>query len=287
MSTDVLSSIHNKFGSFSKGQRRIAEYILQSYDKAAFLTASALGQTAQVSESTVVRFAAILGYEGYPELQKALQEMVLNRLTSVQRIEVGAERIAQRDILTTVLHQDIERIRTTVEEIDRAAFEGAVDALLAAKRVYVLGVRSSAALASFLGFYLQYMLEDVRIVTCASDSEVFEQIVRISPQDVFLGISFPRYSSASIRAMEYCRNAGVHTIALTDRPSSPIAENAEYLLCAKSDMVSVADSMVAPMSVLNALIVSVASRRKDETSETFNKLEEIWDAYHVYNKAEE
>lgn len=287
MSRDVLAEIHNKVGSLSKGQKRIAEYILQSYDKAAFQTANALGQTVQVSESTVVRFASILGYDGYPEMQKALQEMVLNRLTSVQRIEVGAERNAQRDILTTVLQQDIERIRTTVEEIDRAAFDGAVDALLSAERVYVLGVRSSAALASFLGFYLQYMLDDVRIVTSASDSEVFEQIVRISPRDAIFGISFPRYSSASIRAMEYCRNAGVHTIALTDCMSSPIAKNADFLLCAKSDMVSVADSMVAPMSVLNALIVSVASRRKEETSETFNKLEQIWDAYHVYNKTEE
>lgn len=287
MSADILACIHKKLDSFSKGQKRIAEYILQSYDKAAFQTASVLGQTVNVSESTVVRFASILGYDGYPEMQKALQEMVLNRLTSVQRIEVGAERIAQRDILSTVLHQDIERIRTTVEEIDRKAFDGAVDALLNARRVYVLGVRSSAALASFLSFYLQYVLDDVRLVTSASDSEVFEQIVRISPQDVILGISFPRYSSASIRAMEYCHRAGVHTVALTDCASSPIAENAEYLLCAKSDMVSVADSMVAPMSVLNALILSVASRRKEATSETFNKLEQIWDVYHVYNKTEE
>lgn len=285
--SDILTGIHNRLASFSKGQKRIAEYILNSYDKAAFQTAHALGQTVNVSESTVVRFASILGYDGYPEMQKALQEMVRNRLTSVQRIEVGEERVAQRDILSAVLHQDIERIRTTVEEIDRRAFDGAVDALLGARRVYVLGVRSSAVLATFLSFYLQYVLDDVRLVTSASDSEVFEQIVRISPQDVIFGISFPRYSSASVHAMEYCRSVGVHTVALTDCTTSPIALNAEHVLCAKSDMVSVADSMVAPMSVLNALVLAVASRRKEATSETLNTLEQIWDTYHVYNKSEE
>lgn len=284
---DILACIHNKLASFSKGQKRIAEYILNSYDKAAFQTANALGQTVNVSESTVVRFASILGYDGYPEMQKALQEMVLNRLTSVQRIEVGAERVARCDILSAVLRQDIERIRTTIEEIDRTAFDGAADALLNARRVYVLGVRSSAVPATFLSYYLQYVLDDVRLVTSASDSEVFEQIVRISPQDVIFGISFPRYSSASVRAMEYCRSVGVRTVALTDCTSSPIAQSAEYVLCAKSDMVSVADSMVAPMSVLNALVLSVASRCKEATSETLNKLEQIWDAYHVYNKSEE
>lgn len=283
--TDILSTIHNKLGSFSKGQKRIAQYILDDYDKAAFLTASVLGKTVQVSESTVVRFASLLGYDGYPEMQRALQEMVLNRLTSVQRMEVGAERIAQEeDILSAVLHGDAERIRTTVEEIDRAAFDGAVEALLNARRIYILGVRSSAALATFLSYYFNFIFDDVRLVSCASDSQMFEQLVRISPQDALVGISFPRYSTAAIRAMEFSNNAGAHTIALTDCQSSPVARNAEYVLCAKSDMVSLADSMVAPMSVLNALIVSVASKRRQETSQIFDSLESIWDTYHVYEK---
>lgn len=284
MTADILASIHNKLGTLSKGQRRIAEYILKEYDKAAFQTAGALGKTVQVSESTVVRFAAILGYDGYPEMQKALQEMVLNRLTSVQRIEVGESRIAEGDVLTSVLQADTDRIRTTLEELNRDAFEGAVEALLNCRRIYILGVRSSSALAYFLSYYFHYMFDDVRLLTSASDSEMLEQIVRISPSDVLIGISFPRYSSATVRAMEYGRNAGATTIALTDCTSSPLARSAEYPLCAKSDMVSLVDSMVAPMSVINALVVCVAKRRKQETAQTFEKLERIWDACNVYEK---
>lgn len=283
--TDVLSEIHNKMASFSKGQKRIAQYILDDYDKAAFQTASALGQAVQISESTVVRFASLLGFDGYPEMQRALQEMVLNRLTSVQRIEVGVERIAQEsDLLTSVLHGDAERIRATAEELDRAAFRGAVDALLNARRIYILGLRSSAAPAAFLSYYFNFIFDDVRLVSCASDSQMFEQLVRISPQDALVGISFPRYSAAAIRAMAFSAHAGAHTIALTDCSTSPVAREAEFVLCAKSDMVSLADSMVAPMSVINALIVSVASKRKEQTAAVFDRLEEVWDTYHVYEK---
>lgn len=283
--TDILSTIHNKLPSLSKGQKRIAQYILDDYDKAAFQTASVLGKTVQVSESTVVRFASLLGYDGYPEMQRALQEMVLNRLTSVQRIEVGAERIAQEeDMLSAVLLGDADRIRATVESIDRAAFNGAVEALLHARRIYILGVRSSAALATFLSYYFNFIFDDVRLLGGASDSQMFEQLVRISPQDVLVGISFPRYSTAAIRAMEFSEKAGARTIALTDSPDAPVAKNAQYVLCAKSDMVSLADSMIAPMSVLNALIVSVASKRRQETSQIFDRLETIWDTYHVYEK---
>lgn len=286
--TDILSTIHNKLPSLSKGQKRIAQYILDDYDKAAFQTASVLGKTVQVSESTVVRFASLLGYDGYPEMQRALQEMVLNRLTSVQRIEVGAERIAQEeDMLSAVLLGDADRIRATVESIDRAAFNGAVEALLHARRIYILGVRSSAALATFLSYYFNFIFDDVRLISCASDSQMFEQLVRISPQDVLVGISFPRYSTAAIRAMEFSEKAGARTIALTDSPDAPVAKNAQYVLCAKSDMVSLADSMIAPMSVLNALIVSVASKRRQETAAVFDRLETIWDTYHVYEKVDE
>lgn len=287
MTADILTCIHNKMNSFSKGQRKIAAYILENYDKAAFQTAGVLGKTVQVSESTVVRFAAELGYDGYPDMQKAMQEMVLTRLTSVQRLEVGAKRLAQEDVLSSVLQTDVDLIRATSEQIDKKAFNGAVDALLNAQTIYIVGVRSSSALASFLSYYFKYMFHDVRLITSASDSEVFEQIVRISPQDALIGISFPRYSSAAIQSVEYARSAGAKTIALTDCTSSPLSEFADFLLAAKSDMVSLVDSLVAPMSVINALIVAAASKKKLETTRIFNKLEEIWDIYNVYEKIDE
>lgn len=287
MTADILACIQNKINSFSKGQRRIASYILESYDKAAFQTARDLGKSVQVSESTVVRFATQLGYDGYPEMQKALQGMVLNRLTSVQRMELGTKRLRQEDVLNSVLQADMERIRTTGEKIDRDAFAGAVEALLNAHTIYILGVRSSSALSSFLCYYLKYMFEDVRLITSASASEVFEQIARISPQDALVGISFPRYSSVAVQAMKYGHNAGAKTVALTDCAASPLASHADFLLEAKSDMVSLVDSLIAPMSVINALIVAVAERRKLETTLLFNKLEEIWDLYHVYETDDE
>ena len=287
MTADILACIQNKMNSFSKGQRRIAAYILESYDKAAFQTARDLGNNVQVSESTVVRFATQLGYDGYREMQKALQGMVLNRLTSVQRMELGAKRLRQEDVLNSVLQADIERIRTTGEKIDRDAFACAVEALLNARTIYILGVRSSSALSSFLCFYLKYMFEDVRLITSGSASEVFEQIARISPRDALVGISFPRYSSVAVQAMKYGHNAGAKTVALTDCATSPLAAHADFLLEAKSDMVSLVDSLIAPMSVINALVVAVAERRKLETTLLFNKLEEIWDLYHVYETDDE
>ena len=249
-----------------------------------FLTAGALGKITQVSESTVVRFAAELGYDGYPAMQRALQEMVLNRLTSVQRIEVTDERLGEQDVVSTILQADMDRLRHTNEHLDREAFSGAVEALLQARCIYVLGVRSSAALASSLSYYLHYMFENVRLITTPSTSEVFEQLVRISPQDAVIGISFPRYSTATSKALQYCREAGAQVIALTDSETAPIARSAHYLLTAKSDMVSLVDSLVAPMSVVNALIVALTSRRKHETAQTLERLEQVWDQYHVYEK---
>ena len=254
MTADILTNIHNKLTTFSKGQRRIATYILESYDKAAFLTAGALGKITQV-----VRFAAELGYDGYPAMQRALQEMVLNRLTSVQRIEVTDERLGEQDVVSTILQADMDRLRHTNEHLDREAFSGAVEALLQARCIYVLGVRSSAALASSLSYYLHYMFENVRLITTPSTSEVFE-------------------------ALQYCREAGAQVIALTDSETAPIARSAHYLLTAKSDMVSLVDSLVAPMSVVNALIVALTSRRKHETAQTLDRLEQVWDQYHVYEK---
>ena len=287
MTADILTNIHNKLTTFSKGQRRIATYILESYDKAAFLTAGALGKITQVSESTVVRFAAELGYDGYPAMQRALQEMVLNRLTSVQRIEVTDERLGEQDVVSTILQADMDRLRHTNEHLDREAFSGAVEALLQARCIYVLGVRSSAALASSLSYYLHYMFENVRLITTPSTSEVFEQLVRISPQDAVIGISFPRYSKRTLSAMKYARDRGARVIALTDSQLSPLARVADHVLLARSDMASFVDSLVAPLSVINALIVAVGMSRRDEIEQTFNKLEHIWEEYDVYEKPED
>ena len=287
MTADILTNIHNKLTTFSKGQRRIATYILESYDKAAFLTAGALGKITQVSESTVVRFAAELGYDGYPAMQRALQEMVLNRLTSVQRIEVTDERLGEQDGVSTILQADMDRLRHTNEHLDREAFSGAVEALLQARCIYVLGVRSSAALASSLSYYLHYMFENVRLITTPSTSEVFEQLVRISPQDAVIGISFPRYSKRTLSAMKYARDRGARVIALTDSQLSPLARVADHVLLARSDMASFVDSLVAPLSVINALIVAVGMSRRDEIEQTFNKLEHIWEEYDVYEKPED
>lgn len=282
MTDDVLSCIHNRMDAFSKGQKRIAAYILENYEKAAFQTASAIGKAADVSESTVVRFAALLGYAGFPQMQEALRALVMNRLTATQRMEIVQERIVQEDILSAMLQEDVERIRRTAEESDRAAFSGAVEMLLSAQRLFIVGVRSSAPIAAFLSYYLRYLFDDVRLLT--GDAETLEQAARIRPQDVMIGISFPRYCSLTLRAMELAGQAGAGTICLTDRLTAPIAGMADYALIAKSGMASFVDSMTAPMSVINALLVAVASSRRAETAQNFEKLEEIWDTYHVYEK---
>ena len=281
---DILSEIQDKFPSFSKGQKRIAKYILDQFDKAAFMTASVLGKAVQVSESTVVRFASELGFNGYPEMQKQLQEMVLTRLTSVQRIEAADNRLDEQDILTQTLREDAEHIRFTQEHLDKSAFRDAVSAMNEAKRIYIIGVRSASALASFLEYYLRFVFEDVRLITSAASSVVFEQLMRLTQEDLLLAISFPRYSTAVLQAVEYAKDLGAKTIVLTDSEQSPLASNADFLLTAKSDMISMVDSLVAPMSVINALIVAAANARKKETTEVFDKLEEVWDTYHVYEK---
>lgn len=284
---DLMSQIQNELGEFSKGQRRIARYIMEHYDKAAFMTASRLGLTVGVSESTVVRFATELGFEGYPHLQKALQEMIRNKLTSVQRMEVTSDRIGNRDVLQTVLSSDVEKIRLTLDELDRAAFQGAVRAILQAKHIYILGVRSSSALANFLGFYFKLLFENVSLVDTTGVSEVFEQILRIGREDVLIGISFPRYSKRTLSAMQYAKNCGAQVVALTDSRLSPLVRFADHLLLAKSDMASFVDSLVAPLSVINALIVAVGMCKKDEIEQIFNKLESIWEEYQVYEKPED
>lgn len=287
MSTDILSILQQKMPEFSKGQRLIARYITESYDKAAFMTASKLGKTVGVSESTVVRFAVDLGFDGYPSMQKAMREMVLNRLTSVQRIEVASNRIGDQDVVSMVLQSDMDKLRRTSETVDREEFQAAVDAVIEAKRVYIIGVRSAAPLANFLGYYLNYMFNNVHIITASGTSEMFEKIVGVNSRDVVIAFSFPRYSTATVKAAQYCRSTGANVIAITDNQQSPLGQNADHVICAKSDMVSLVDSLVAPLSVVNALIVAIASKREKEVQRTFETLEHIWDQYHVYEKRTE
>ena len=246
MNGDILSIIQSKEPTFSKGQRRICRFIMESYDKAAFMTASKLGKAVGVSESTVVRFAMELGYDGYPGMQKAMQEMVANRLTSVQRIEVTNDRIGNQDIVSMVLQADIDRLRQTAEIVDRKEFQAAVDAILNAKRIYILGVRSAAPLASFLGYYLNYMFRNVHIITASGASEMFEQIVRLTAEDVVIAYSFPRYSAATTKGAQYCRTTGATVIGMTDSRLSPLGQNCEHVLVTKSDMLSLVDSLAAP-----------------------------------------
>lgn len=284
---DLINQIQSELPRFSKGQKHIARYILEHYDKAAFMTASRLGATVGVSESTVVRFATELGYDGYPHLQRALQELIRNKLTSVQRMEVSNDRMGGRDVLQTVLHADMDMIRLTLDGLDRAAFQGAVDALTAARRIYILGVRSSSALANFLGFYFNLLFDNVTLIHTNSVSEIFEQILRIGPDDVFFGISFPRYSKRTLSAMKYAGDRGACVIALTDSQLSPLARVADHALLAHSDMASFVDSLVAPLSVVNALIVALGISRRGEIEQTFNTLERIWEEYDVYEKSED
>lgn len=284
MSYDILAILQEKESGFSKGQKRIARYITEAYDKAAFMTANRLGKTVGVSESTVVRFAVDLGFDGYPSMQKAMQEMVLNRLTSVQRLEVASGRIGDQDVVSMVLHSDMEKLRQTSETVDREAFRQAVNAILKAKRVYILGVRSVAPLANFLGYYLNYMFNNVHVISGFSAGEMFEKIVSVNAEDVVIAFSFPRYSSSTTKGAQYCRSAGATVIGITDNRLSPLGSNSDHVLIAKSDMVSLVDSLVAPLSVVNALIVAIASKKEAELAHTFETLERIWDEYDVYEK---
>lgn len=284
MGEDILTLINAKSASFSKGQLRIAKYITESYDKAAFMTASKLGIIANVSESTVVRFAVELGFNGYPEMQKAMQDMVLNRLTSVQRMEFASDRMADRDVVSMVLHADAEKLRRTDEVLDRQDFSNAVKRIQNAKRIYILGVRSASALANFLGYYLNYMFNNVHIVTTSSASEIIEKLVNINAEDVVIAFSFPRYSTSTVKGVEFCRKAGAAVVGLTDSKLSPLGQCSDYALIAKSDMVSLVDSLVAPLSVINALIVALATGRENEIAKTFDTLENVWEEYNVYEK---
>lgn len=277
---DLINRINQSYKKMSKGQKLIAEYILNNYDKAAFMTASRLGTIVGVSESTVVRFANVLDYDGYPRLQKALQELIRNKLTTVQRIEMSSE-LDRSMVLKSVLKADMSNIRMTIDEIDPEAFDAVVASILNAGNIYVLGLRSAAPLAQFMGYYLNFIFNNVHIVT-SGVNDIFEQLIHIRPGDMLIGISFPRYASRAIDAMRFTKERGAETVALTDSLLSPLAAYADHTLLARSDMASFVDSLVAPLSLINALIVAVGLVKKAEISTEFHELEKIWYDYRVY-----
>ena len=284
--SDLMNRINRHYSRMSKGQKLLSNYIADNYDKAVFLTAAKMGETVGVSESTVVRFAMTLGYKGYPDFQKALEEMVRNKLNSIQRMEVTYGRISQSKILESVLHSDEEKIKQTLQEIDDKAFELAVDTILNARRIYVIGIRSCASLANFLAFYLNLIFDNVILLQTNSSSEIFEQMIRINEKDVIIGISFPRYSMRTLKALEFANNRSARVITLTDSVNSPMNLYSSCNLIAKSDMASIVDSLVAPLSVINALIVSLCMKKQDEVADTLGLLEHIWDEYQVYESDE-
>ena len=284
---DILQKIDASMSGFSKGQKAIGKYILEHYDKAAYMTALKLGTTVHVSESTVVRFAIELGYDGYPDLQRSLRELIRTRLTSLQRIEITNDRIEEDEVLEKVMNLDIEKMKNTLDNIDKEAFNKAVDAIIGARNIYIMGMRSSASLAVFMNFYLSLIFGNVKLVNSTSRSEIFEQLFRIGSEDVIIGISFPRYSKRIIQGMELAKQQKAVTIAITDSKDSPLAEFADHTLLARSEMASFVDSLVAPLSVINAMIVAIGKKKQEDVLNTFNRLEDVWDKFDVYNKIED
>ena len=284
MKRNLLKLVESRMSTFSKGQKLIAKYVIDNYDKAAYMTASKLGAEVNVSESTVVRFANELGFEGYPEFQHSLQEYVRTKLTSFQRIEVTNNLLGDGDILTKVLMADSDNIKHTLDGVDRGAFEAAVNKIIDAKNIYIIGIRSSSYLAGFLSYNLNMIFDNVRLVQTTSGSEMFEQIMNIGKEDVMIAISFPRYSKRIINAVDYAKTKDANVVAISDSELSPIAHQADQVLVAESDMVSFVDSLAAPMSLINAIIVAIAKKKQNELTVRLHRLEEIWDEYDVYDK---
>lgn len=279
---DLMRNIQSRFSKLSKGQKLIAEFILKHYDRAAFMTASKLGVNVGVSESTVVRFANELGYEGYPELQKSLQDLVKVKLTTVQRLEITKDLVSTENALKGVLKADMENIRSTLEKINQKTFDSFVESIFEARNIYIIGLRSSSTLADFFAFYLNLILENVNSLNHGI-SDIFEQMLKINDKDLIIGIGFPRYSNKTIEVLDFAKERGAKICVITDSLLSPLAARADLSLIAQSNMASFVDSLVAPMSVINALIIAVGLKRKDHVSETFNTLEEIWKKYDIYN----
>lgn len=282
--SDIVKDISDKIPAMSKSHKLIAFYINEHADTAAYLTATRLGDTVGVSESTVVRFAIEMGYKGYPEMQKALKNHVAKNMNSLQRFNATDTMISGGDLVSKVMNFDIEKIKTTLDELDRENFEKAVSIIINAKKVYVIGTRSAAMLTGFFAYYLNIMLNNVVLLDKTTSSEMFERLMWISEGDAFVGISFPRYSTRTKNAMDFARKKGAKILAITDSETSPISALSDCALYAKSDMVSFVDSLVAPLSIINALIVAVSMNKKNELSEHLSELEEIWDKYDVYEK---
>ena len=286
MNDDLLKTIEDKLPTFSKSQKLIGNYILQHYEKAAYMTALKLGNAVGVSESTVVRFAIELGYEGYPQLQRSLQSHIKNKLTTLQRMDVTRSRIAGEDIITGVLNQDIDKIRRTLESVNRESFDNAVSTIIAAKRIYIQGAMSSGILASFMHYYLRLILDKVTLVGAVGTAELYQQMIHIGEGDLLIAMSFPRYASNTIEACRFAHESGAQIIAVTDSENSPLVEFAHTSLFASSDMVSFVDSPVAPMSLINALIATISAANRCRVEQTFGKLEQLWAHNEVYKKDE-
>lgn len=279
---DLIKVIQSNFNRLSKGQKLIAEFIMNSYDRAAFMTAAALGETVGVSESTVVRFANTLGYDGYRELQKELQELIKNKLTTVQRISLSKDFTDYEHALKQVVKKDMDNIEKTLNEIDYNVFQDAVEITLAANNVYILGLRSSSFLAGYLGFYLNFLLDNVKVVT-SGPNDVFEQLLKATHKDVIIGISYPRYSKRTLEALDYGKEKGCKIIGITDSLISPAAQYADTTLIASSNMLSFVDSLVAPMSLINAFIIALGTEKKKDITSYFEDLEKIWKKHNVYD----
>lgn len=287
MAKSVLHTIESNLSGFSKGQKRIAAYILENYDKAAFMTASNLGKLANVSESTVVRFASELGYDGYPSMQRALQEIIRGRLTSIQRIEAAGDLLSGHDVLATVMLSDINKLHTVITETDRAKFNQVVETVMSAEHIYILGVRSSSYVAGYLNFYMHLLFENVTMVQSNAAGEIFDQMFRIGPGDVMIAISFPRYSQVTMSAVKFAKDRGATILAITDNEMSPLYQMADVALLAPSEMISFVDSMVVPLSMINALLVSIGYRMGRDISSTFADLEDIWNEYGVFGRTDD
>ena len=287
MAKSVLHTIESNMKTFSKGQKKIAAYILENYDKAAFMTASKLGSLVGVSESTVVRFASELGYEGYPSMQRALQEMIRSRLTSTQRIKSAEDNLSGQDVLAAVVQSDIDKLRRIVDETDREDFDEVCRKIMTARRIYILGTRSSTFVAGYLNFYLHLMFENVTLVEANAAGEIFEQLFRIGPGDVLIAITVPRYSKVTMNTVKFAKDRGATIVAITDSELSPLYQQADVSLLVTSDMFSFVDSMVAPISMINALLVALGYRKGQDVSATFAELESIWDEYGVFGRADD
>ena len=280
----VLKRINERYKSFSKGQKRLADFIMKNPDEAVFMTAARLGEKVGISESTAVRFAVSLGYKGFPQFRAALEEVVMNHMTSLQRMEAANNYIKRDEVLHSILLSDIDKIKATIELCDTETFRNAVKTILEARRVYIIGIRSCAPLAEFFGLYLRQIVDEVTVVSSTSINEIFEQMIRINEEDVAIGISFPRYSMRTLKAIEFANSRNARIINITDSVHSPMNLYSSCNLLAKSDMASIVDSLVAPLSLINALLVALCMEREEEVAGTLTMMEKLWDEYQVYSR---